>query len=100
MRGRQLFLYWRVAALELEAAISALRIWQLECLQSRPGLQAQVFVRIESDALRATVMETYAFDIDAGLDAPLEQHLIHHGNIATQRWRDGPRKVEAFVQRW
>ena len=100
--NRQLFIYWHVAehvvADELDAAIRAVKTWQLNCVQSAPQLLAQLFVRIDAAAAQATVMETYAVDSATGIDATLEQHLTIAGDAATQPWRLGPRKVEAFAR--
>ena len=100
--NRQLFIYWHVAepvaADELDAAIRAVKTWQLNCVQSAPQLSAQLFVRIDAVVARATVMETYAVDSTTGIDAALEQHLTIAGDAATQPWRLGARKVEAFAR--
>ena len=77
--SRQLFIYWHVAEPVagggLDAALRAVRAWQFECVRSAPQLWAQLFVRVDAAAARATVMETYAVDSATGIDAALESYV-------------------------
>ena len=101
MQGaRQLFFYWRIAPDQLNKALSALHDWQAQLMQSTPQLVARLYVRAETAAQHATVMETYAMaSAGAGIDSALEASLRAHGEALSASFRDGPRRLEAFDER-
>jgi hypothetical protein len=92
---RQLFIYWRVASAELDAALQALRAWQATLRAEHPALQCQLYQRHDGSKDEATVMEAYA-DASPGIDDALRRHIEHAGNAVLQRWLRGPRHVEVF----
>jgi quinol monooxygenase YgiN len=92
---RQLFIYWRVASAELDAALRALRAWQATLRAEHPALQYQLYQRHDGSKDEATVMETY-FDAAPGIDDALHRYIEHTGNAVLQRWLRGPRHVEVF----
>ena len=97
--GRQLFIYWRVAQSQRDAALAALHTWQLSCMRDQPGLVARLYLRAEAHAMdgAATVMETYAGAMpEAGIVEHSEQHLRVAGDAASAAFRLGPRQVEVF----
>lgn len=56
--SRELYLYWRVPARDLEAALQAARALQAQVCGSFPALQARLLQR-PSSGETATVMEVY-----------------------------------------
>lgn len=96
---RQLFIYWRVAAADLPAALGALRDWQSALIAERPHLHCGLYRRTGTAEVEATVMETYALDSalpHPGIDEALRLHIERAGNALLQRWLRGARKVEVF----
>ena len=95
---RQLFIYWRVAAADLPAALRALRDWQATLKARQPALQCRRYQRSDGDADEATVMETYALASGAGdgIDDGLRRLIERDGDAVLQRWLRGARHVEAF----
>jgi hypothetical protein len=93
--GRQLFIYWRCAGAERDAALAATRALQARLREQLPGLQAQLFVRTDTEAAgTATLMETYARP--EGLDATAQRRIEHEAGAALQAWCQGGRHVESF----
>ena len=92
---RQLFIYWRVAPAELDAALQALRAWQAMLRAEHPALQCQLYQRDDGSKDEATVMEAYAH-ASTGIDDALRRHIEQAGNGVLQRWLRGPRHVEVF----
>lgn len=97
--ARQLFVYWRVAAADTAAALQALRDWQHALQAQHPALRMQRYLRRDSSAGEATVMESYALVARvpaSGIDAALQQQIEHEGHAAVERWLRGARHVEVF----
>lgn len=84
-----LFFYWRVAPVEVEAALAAVRDWHRLLRQRHPTLAPRLYVR--QDAGRCTVMESYEGD-EACLSV-----LVDEGNRRTAGWRHGERHLERFA---
>jgi hypothetical protein len=97
---RQLFIYWRVSASDLTAALNALREWQTGLTALRPGLRYSLYQRAGTSEADATVMESYAIEAaqaQAGIDDELHQHIDLAGSALLQRWLRGARHVEVFI---
>jgi len=93
--GRQLFIYWRCAGAERDAALAATLALQARLREQMPDLQAQLFVRTDTEgAGTATLMETYARA--DGLDAAGQQRIEREARAALAAWCQGVRHVEAF----
>jgi hypothetical protein len=96
---RQLFVYWRVAHVDLSAALQAAREWQAGLMARQPALQCRLYQRSDPMAREATVMESYAIteaQPHPGIDDALCQHIEQAGHAALQPWLRGPRHLEAF----
>jgi hypothetical protein len=96
---RELFIYWRTAAANAEAAESEARRWQAELCREFAGLGCSLYRRadeMESPASTlTTLMETYC---GAAVDDRLEQRIASEGDARLHRWLQGPRKMEVFVR--
>ena len=92
--SRELFIYWRVEAQHLQAAVEAVGRFQRELRARQPQLQARLFQRVDEDTALATLMETYA--APGGIDATLHQAIVVQGTQAAAPWCQGPRHVEVF----
>lgn len=94
---RELFIYWKTAAAQADAAAHGAAAWQAELRREFPGLAAALYRRADAAGLTApataTLMETYA---GGALDPALERRIVSEGDARLQRWLDGPRKVEIF----
>lgn len=93
---RQLFLYWRVAPAQVDAALQALHAWQRQLREQHPALQATVYLRREAAAAEATVMESYALQDAAGIGDALQRHIEQAGDALLRPWLQGHRHVEVF----
>ena len=93
--GRQLYVYWRVAASDAAAACAATQSIQAALQASIPGLAAWLLQRCEdapaNDEL--TLMEVYRHP--AGVSAAL-QSQIAQAALPLMRWCRGQRHVEVF----
>ncbi len=93
--AQALFIYWRCAAADADAARSALRTQQQQLRDTLPGLAARFYRRADDTAAEVTWMETYA-RADGGL-TPADRDAVQSGASATlQRWCSGQRHVEVF----
>lgn len=96
---RQLFIYWRVAAHDLPAALHAVREWQAGLIAQQPTLQCGLYQRFDDAQADATVMESYAFESTQphpGIDEALLQHIAQDGQAQLKPWLRGARHVEVF----
>lgn len=93
---RELFIYWKTAAAQADAAARDAAAWQAELRREFPGLAAALYRRADAAGTAApgtaTLMETYA----GALDPALERRIVSEGDARLQRWLEGPRKVEIF----
>ena len=74
---RQLFIYWRVAAADLPAALQALRDCQRVWMAQQPALQCRLCQRGDGAAAEATVMESYvpALLAEGGIGVALQRQI-------------------------
>jgi hypothetical protein len=96
---RQLFVYWRVDSADTAAALQALRDWQRSLRAQHPALRIQLYLRGDTRAGEATVMESYALDAprpSPGIDTALQRRIEREGNAAVQQLLRGTRHVEVF----
>ena len=96
---RQLFIYWRIAAADLPAALDALRGWQSDLLGRQPALRCGVYQRTGSGESELTVMESYALESalpHLGIDDTLHRFIDQAGQALLQPWLIGARHVEVF----
>lgn len=90
----ELFIYWRLAAVDVDDAARAMAAFQ-EALRLRyGGLQARVMRRIDDQGDKATLMETYA--LAGGVNEQLHTEIVVGGAQAAAAWSQGPRHVEVF----
>jgi hypothetical protein len=94
--GRQLFVYYRVAAPDLGACVQAARSFQAELQRTHPDLQCALLQRpaAEDAGGQRTLMETYARP--GGIDAALQAHIAQAAATALALLVAGPRHVEVF----
>ena len=94
--AHQLFVYWRVASADAEAALQALRDWQRSLMAQHPALRTRRYLRNDGTRGEATVMESYALDAAPGIDAALQRQIQEERRAAMHRWLRGARHVEVF----
>lgn len=95
---RQLFIYWKLAADQLDVALTSLRFAQYELADAMSGLTAQRFVRVGGD-LEVTVMEIYGRDAattPAGLSDDDMARIDRVAAGAVSPWVKGDRHLEVF----
>jgi hypothetical protein len=92
--GRELFIYWRLQAADVPAALAALAHWHDTLLADWPALHAQRYRRLDDSGGLVTCMETYA--LAGGLPAALESRIVAEGADVLTPWCRGPRHVEVF----
>lgn len=92
--SRELFIYWRVQARLLPAAVQAMTRFQDDLRGRQPGLQARLLRRVDANDTQATLMESYA--AAGGIDATLHQAIVVQGAQAAAPWCQGARHVEVF----
>jgi hypothetical protein len=96
---RQLFIYWRVADSDFDAALEALRHWQAGLVAQYPGLHCAIYRRSDSGPADTTVMESYAIESPRphpGIGAELHRQIEEAGQAQLRRWLRGARHVEVF----
>jgi hypothetical protein len=93
--GRRLYVYYRVGAADLEAAVAAVQGLHAAVSARHPGLHAELLRRAGTGDGHVTLMETYAAPggIDTGLQAAIEAAARQHLGALV----DGARHVEVFV---
>lgn len=91
MNALRHYVYYRVEAGDVGAALAAARAVQADLRTEHPSLAAELLRRPGERDGQVTVMETYAF-------AP--QHdpaaVEARAAAATEAWRRGPRHLEVF----
>jgi hypothetical protein len=95
---RQVFVYYRVAAIDLDTATSAVRSLQSRLQAQHPALHTGLLRRAEErDAATGlvTLMETYA--ASGGVSAPLQAAIEAEARAALAPWLRGERHAEVFV---
>lgn len=105
---RELYVYWRLARSDLEAARAALQGWQRRLCAEVAELDAALYLRADEGADvqanegadEATLMETYRIEAGAGMagvSPGVEARIRAEGDALSAAWRRGPRHVEVFV---
>ena len=95
---RQLFVYWRVAGADPQAAVQVLQALHAQWSAQWPGLVTGLYLRTD-DPARVTMMETYALQADVapqGLTPEQLGPLLDAADQATATWRYGARHPEWF----
>lgn len=100
--GRQLFIYYRLASVEVPAACAAVRQAQQALCERHPGLQARLLQRPETGANgERTLMEVYAMDASvepAGVSTALQSAIADQLGGALQSWLSpDARHTEVFI---
>ena len=97
--GRELFVYYRVAAASAHGARAAVEVLQAALREAHPGLEARL-LRRRGDGPAGGVetwMETYARPASPdGVDAALQRAIEEGAAVALAAWVDGARHSEAF----
>ena len=95
-QGCQLFVYYRVAAPDLDACVRTVRTLQAGLAQSHPGLCGALLQRPEADPAtgQRTLMEIY--ESPGGIDAALQAQIAQAADALLAPWFIGPRHVEVF----
>jgi hypothetical protein len=90
---RELYVYYRVAAVHWHDAADAVVRWQQQLRHAQPGLSTRVLRRPETRDDAVTLMEVYAGSciVDAAFEA-----TIARGAPALQPWLLGERHIERF----
>lgn len=100
MSGRELFVYYRVAAADAPRCEVAVLDMQARLMAHAPRLLARLLARPETAEGLETWMETYAVEgppaggIDVALEARIEAEAA-----ALAPLLQGPRHVEVFIRR-
>ena len=94
---RELFIYYRVRAVDAAAALAAVQRLHAELRERYPGLRARLLQRPETDQDLLTWMETYAIDPGTGsMDAAMQTHIEARAS-ALLPLIQGPRHTEVFT---
>lgn len=98
--ARELYVYWRLARADLDAARTALVGWQRRLRGEVAGLNAALYLRADDTGEEATLMETYRVDAGdgaAGVGPTLDARVRAEGDALSAPWRQGSRHVEVFL---
>jgi hypothetical protein len=100
----ELFVYYRVRALDTTAALAAVHAMQRKLEAAWPGLQARVLKRRSDAEGPQTWMEVYKVEAGVTADEPFERSraeelaaLVERHADVLMLWIDGERTVETFV---
>ena len=97
--GREVFVYYRVAAASARGARAAVEALQAALRDAHPGLEARLLRRRDDGRADGaeTWMETYARPASpGGVDAALQRAIEDAAAPALATWVDGARHGEAF----
>ena len=94
-QAEQVFVYYRVQAVDVAAAIAAAHAFQAHLQTLMPGLACTLSRRVEDDAERSTLMETYGHADGVGPDR--QRDIERLAGDALAAWIVGERHVEVFV---
>ena len=94
---RELYVYFRVAQANVQAALQTVLAFQQDLRTAHPGLAARVLRRSEERSDGVTLMEIYAFDDgrSTGID-PVLHSRIDEVAAALTPLLSSPRHTEAF----
>ena len=93
----ELFVYYRVAQSDVQAALTAVRSFQQRLREQHPGLAARVLQRSGERDTDVTLMEVYTFNRGGirGIDSAL-QARIETGATALTPLVVSARRIESF----
>ena len=91
----QVFVYYRVQAVDAAAAIAAVRTFQNDLQALMPGLNCTLSQRADDSGELLTLMETYAHAEGVGPAWTREIERLAHDALAA--WTVGERHLEVFV---
>ena len=93
----ELYVYYRVAQANLQAALQTVLAFQQRLRTACPGLSARVLRRSNEHGVDMTLMEIYAFDDgrNTGFDPALHSR-IEQAAAALTPLLSSPRRTEAF----
>lgn len=96
---RQLFVYYRVDAVDEPGARSLVRAFQARLTDDFPGLTAALMIRVDGEqASQRTLMESYVrTNRPDGVDAACEAAIAAAAANLAPLMRS-PRQVEAFIE--
>ena len=94
-QAAQVFVYYRVQAADVTAAIAAAHALQVHLRALMPGLSCTLSRRVDNDAERPTLMETYGHVDGVGPDR--QRDIERLAGDALAAWLIGERHVEIFV---
>ncbi len=92
--ARWLYVYYRIAAADLPAAVAAAQQLQAALQAAHPGLQASLLRRPGLQGDQATLMETYSHP--GGLHHGLQASITLAAQQALAPWLQGDRHNELF----
>ena len=92
--AQRLYIYYRVAEVDLPAALAAAQALRCTLLAAHPGLTAELLRRPGLQQGQVTLMETYAHRL--GVHGALAGLIEQHAAAALAPWLQGPRHVERF----
>lgn len=92
--AQRLYIYYRVAEVDLPAALAAAQALRCTLLAAHPGLTAELLRRPGMQQGQVTLMETYAHP--RGMDGALAGLIEQHAAAALAPWLQGPRHMERF----
>jgi len=93
----ELFVYYRVAPSSVQAALTAVRAFQLRLREQNPGLAARVLRRSGERDNEVTLMEIYTFEHGGirGIDTAL-QTRIEDAAAVLAPFMVSARRIESF----
>lgn len=92
--AQRLYIYYRLAEVDLPAALAAAQALRCALLAAHPGLTAELLRRPGLQHGQVTLMETYAHVL--GVDGALAGLIEQHAAAALAAWLQGPRHMERF----
>jgi hypothetical protein len=93
----ELYVYYRVAQANVQAALQVVRVFQQRLRTEQPGLATRVLRRSDERSDGVTLMEIYAFDDgrSAGIGPALHSR-IEEAAAVLMPLLSSPRQAEAF----
>jgi Domain of unknown function (DUF4936) len=93
----ELFVYYRVAQSDVQAALTVVRTFQLRLREQHPGLATRLLWRSGERDTDVTLMEIYAFDQGGvrGVDATLRSRIEAAATVLTPLMVSA-RRIESF----
>jgi hypothetical protein len=93
----ELFVYYRVAQSDVQAALTAVRAFQQRLREQHPGLAARLLQRSGERDTDVTLMEIYTFDHGGirGIDSALQTRIEAAATVLTPLMVSS-RRIESF----